>query len=157
MATSTAVSYDGIRFASKAEAGFYIHLKAQEEKGNLSEIVTQPSWDLYACGHDNIFDFRPQMKIGKYTADFTYLDHFLEQQVVVDIKGQIPHTKPNGKRVSGGQGWTAFRLRCKILKANYDIDVEVVAGKEYTELYNKTVGVSIARKTTYARRKRKRI
>ena len=58
--------------------------------------------------------------------------------MVIDIKGQVPKTVilRNGrkKRTSGGKGWTAFRMRCKILEANYGIEVLVVEGKEYTKL-----------------------
>jgi hypothetical protein len=142
--------YKGIQFDSKAEAGFFIHLLDQEKKGLISDIERQPSWPLYAAefgknmmGLDarewpNMIPYKP---IGKYTADFRYLDHEREEYIVVDVKGQVPGTRTlkNGtkRRTSGGQGWTAFRLRRTILKANYGIDVLVVPGAEYTQLANK--------------------
>lgn len=143
-------TYKGINFDSKAEAGYFIYLLDQEKKGRISDIEMQPSWPLYAgeLGADMMgVDIRewpnmiPYKPIGKYTADFRYLDLERDEFVVVDVKGQIPHTRTlrNGtkRRVSGGKGWTAFRLRCEILKANYGIDVVVVPGAEYTELANK--------------------
>jgi very-short-patch-repair endonuclease len=105
----------------------------RKRKGKIKDIVLQPSWDLFAhhveseCGR----------KIGKYTADFSYYDCVTNQTIVVDIKGQVPgvRTLRNGRKrhVSGGKGWTAFRLRCKIVEANYGIKVQVVAGAAYTK------------------------
>ena len=61
-----------------------------------------------------------------------------EEWVVVDIKGQVPKTvtRRDGskRRVAGGKGWTAFRLRCELLKANYGIDVQVIEGAPYTRM-----------------------
>ena len=138
--------YKGIKFDSKAEAGFFIHLLDQEKKGLISDIEMQPSWPLYAAVlPDGTMGIDAEecdiAKIGKYTADFRYLDLTRDEFIVVDVKGQVPGTRTlkNGtkKRTSGGQGWTAFRLRCTILKANYGIDVLVVPGAEYTQLANK--------------------
>ena len=146
---ATTVYYDGIRHASMAEAGYYIFLKSEEAKGYIDDLALQPRWDLYARGMKG-----EAVKIGHYTADFTFFDCREDRYKVVDVKGQVPHKTKSGKRVSGGKGWTAFMLRCKILKANYDIEVEVVAGKPYTELYQRVTGTKPKRKAKYVRRKR---
>jgi len=123
-------------FDSLAEAGYYVELLDRERKGDIRDIELQPSWDLYAAS--TIDEGVAKIKIGRYTADFKYYCKSLEKVCVVDIKGQVPKTKflRNGrtKRVAGGKGWTAFRLRCKILEANYGIEVQVVEGEPYTKL-----------------------
>ena len=129
-------TYKGIKFDSLAEAGYFIHLLDQEKKGLISDIELQPSWELFADGPPD-----GRIKIGKYTADFRYLDLERDEFTVIDVKGQVPGTRTlkNGtkRRTSGGQGWTAFRLRCKILEANYGVIVQVVPGAVYTELAKK--------------------
>jgi len=128
------VAYDGITFDSIAECGRYIELKDLESKGKIADVECHPSWKLLAFG----FESECPREIGKYTADFRYLNIERGEIVVEDIKGQVPKTVTlrNGrkKRVSGGKGWTAFKLRCAILKANYGIEVQVVEGEPYTKL-----------------------
>ena len=133
-------TYKGIKFDSLAEAGYFIHLLDQEKKGLISDIELQPSWELWASQiEDDGVD--SATKIGKYTADFRYLDLERDEFTVIDVKGQVPGTRTlkNGtkRRTSGGQGWTAFRLRCKILEVNYGVIVQVVPGAVYTELAKK--------------------
>ena len=89
----------------------------------------------------NMIPYKP---IGKYTADFRYLDLECDEFIVVDVKAFVPytHTYKSGRRVGKKvrrtpQGWTPFRMRCEILKANYGIDVQVVEAKPYQELANK--------------------
>ena len=138
-------TYKGIAFDSLAEAGYFIDLLGQEKEGLISDIELQPSWDLYAAAPFTLEILEnltyPILKIGKYTADFRYLDLERDEFTVIDVKGQVPGTRTlkNGtkRRTSGGQGWTAFRLRCKILEANYGVIVQVVPGAVYTELAKK--------------------
>ncbi len=136
--------YKGIEFDSRAEAGYYAHLLMQQRTGHVADITLQPTWDLYAAQVDDFEvlkdEIYPAVKVGRYTADFQYLDKERDEIMVVDIKGQVPKTitRKNGtkRRVSGGKGWTAFRLRAQILKANYGIEVTVVEGATYTQLAN---------------------
>ena len=134
MAGSKRCTIRGQVFDSLAEAGYYTELLDREQKGEISEIILQPSWRLEAWGQEE----QAPVDIGKYTADFSYYDRVTNKTMVIDIKGQVPKTivMKNGrkKRVSGGKGWTAFRMRCKILQANYGVVVEVIEGKEYTIL-----------------------
>ena len=46
--------YKGINFDSRAEAGYYAHLKMQERTGHVADITLQPTWDLYAAQVDEI-------------------------------------------------------------------------------------------------------
>ena len=134
MAGSKRCTIRGQVFDSLAEAGYYTELLDREQKGEISDIILQPYWLLEAWGQEE----QAPVDIGKYTADFSYYDRVTNKTMVIDIKGQVPKTVilRNGrkKRTSGGKGWTAFRMRCKILEANYGIEVLVVEGKEYTKL-----------------------
>ena len=146
---ATRVFYDGIWHASMAEAGYYIYLKSEEGKGYISHLTLQPRWDMYARGMQG-----EAIKIGHYTADFMFYDHRVSEYKVIDVKGQIPHRNKSGNHVSGGRGWTAFMLRCKMVKANHGVEVEVVAGAEYTKLYQRVTGIAPKRKRRYVRGKR---
>lgn len=133
-------AYKGIIFASLAEAGYYIMLLDKERKGYIKDIKIQPSWDLMAFDYDAGYP----KKIGKYTADFSFVEivHLsfgvTGRTRYIDIKGQVPKTitQRNGrkKRVSGGKGWTGFKLRIAIMWVNYGIEIEVVEGAPYTKL-----------------------
>ena len=116
----------------------------QESTGRVADITLQPSWDLYAAQIDDFGVsenklYKP-VKVGRYTADFRFVDRERDVVTVVDVKGQVPKTttRRDGtrRRVSGGKGWTAFRLRAQILRANYGIEVTVVEGAHFTKLAN---------------------
>lgn len=91
---------DGITFDSKAEAAHYAKLRLQEKAKLISHLEIHPSWKFVINGH----------KIGKYTADFSFRDgdHQLHVQDVKGVKARD------------------FTLRCKLMRALYNIDVEVV-------------------------------
>lgn len=134
-------SYKGITYDSKAEAGYHVELKAKKKRGEIGDIELQPTWDLFGVEFADSLDpteIARAVRVGKYTADFRYFDTRQKEWVVVDIKGQVPKTvtRRDGskRRVAGGKGWTAFRLRCELLKANYGIDVQVIEGAPYTRL-----------------------
>mgnify|MGYP003109647440 FL=1 len=133
--------YKGITYDSKAEAGYHVELKAKKKRGEIGDIELQPTWDLFGVEFADSLDptkIARAVRVGKYTADFRYFDKRQEEWVVVDIKGQVPKTvtRRDGskRRVAGGKGWTAFRLRCELLKANYGIDVQVIEGAPYTRM-----------------------
>ena len=134
-------NYKGVTYDSKAEAGYHVWLQSMEKRGEIGGIELQPTWDLYGVEFADSLDPKEiarAVRVGKYTADFRYYDTAQEEWVVVDIKGQVPKTvtRRDGskRRVAGGKGWTAFRLRCELLKANYGIDVQVVEGAPYTRM-----------------------
>lgn len=134
-------NYRGITYDSKAEAGYHLELLARKKRGEVGDIELQPTWDLYGVEFADLLDPKEiarAVRVGKYTADFRYYDTRQEEWIVVDIKGQVPKTvtRRDGtkRRIAGGKGWTAFRLRCELLKANYGIDVQVVEGAPYTRI-----------------------
>ena len=140
---SRRVTYRGITYDSKAELGYHLELLDRQRQGLISEIELQPTWDLYAAAPTGPTRVE-RSRVGKYTADYRYYDVEQAKYVVVDIKGQVPKTVTgkNGtkRRVAGGKGWTAFRLRCELLKANHGIEVQVVEGAPYTKLASRIVG-----------------
>ena len=95
---------DGIKFASKGEAGRYAELAALLKGGVISDLVTHPRFPLVVNG----------VKVGTYIADFSYVDE--GARVVEDFKG-----------MRKGAAWAMFRLKAKLVKALYEIDVEVVS------------------------------
>lgn len=65
---------DGITFASRKEANRYAELKLLERQKEISDLVLQPSFPLYAG--------------IKYIADFCYIDKKNSEKLTVeDVKG----------------------------------------------------------------------
>jgi hypothetical protein len=96
---------DGQTFHSKREHRRYLALKALEAAGAIEALETQPRWVFEHNG----------VRIGAYTADFRYVQD--GETIVEDVKS---HKGP------GSTSHTAVRLRQKMLKAFYGIDVKEV-------------------------------
>jgi hypothetical protein len=93
---------DGVTFASRAEARRYVELKLLERAGEIECLELQPRYLLVVNG----------VKIGAYVGDFKYLDTRTGRRTVEDVKGvKTP----------------VFRLKSKLVKALYDIDIVEVA------------------------------
>jgi hypothetical protein len=92
---------DGIRFASRAEARRYQELKLLVRAGAISHLKIQPSYKLVVNG----------VKVATYRADFHYDEN--GRLVVEDVKSR-PTMTP------------VYRLKKKLLKALYDIDIKEV-------------------------------
>lgn len=95
------VLYEGRRFDSKAELKHYIALKQRERDGEVRDIELQREYDLMVNG----------ILIAKYRADMVFFDRLLCRRRVVDVKGVST---------------PAFRLKQKLMKACFGIDVEVI-------------------------------
>jgi len=92
---------DGITFDSKREAEVYGELRLLERTGRISGFERQHKFNLIVNGEI----------IGSYRADFAFIDHDQDSRFrVVDVKGVITRD---------------FRRVQKIIKAAYNIDVEV--------------------------------
>lgn len=92
---------DGITFDSKRESEVYSDLKNLERAGRISGLVLQRKFELIVNGQI----------IGTYRADFCFIDHDQDGRFrTIDVKGVV--TKD-------------FRRVQKIIKAAYNIDVEV--------------------------------
>jgi hypothetical protein len=92
---------DGITFDSKREAEVYSELKFLERAGRISGFERQRKFNLIVN----------REIIGTYRADFAFIDHDQDGRFrVIDVKGVITRD---------------FRRVRKIIKAAYNIDVEV--------------------------------
>jgi hypothetical protein len=92
---------DGIRFASKAEARRYQELKLLERAGEIHNLETHPKYTLSVNNQ----------VICTYTADFRYEES--GEVIVEDVKSR-PTMTP------------VYRLKKKLMKAIYDIDIKEV-------------------------------
>lgn len=92
---------DGILFDSKAEAYFYAALKQREKAGEVTDIDRQREYDLMVNG----------VLVARYRADFVFFDRIARAFRFVDVKGFATRD---------------FRLKAKLMKACFGIDVEVV-------------------------------
>ncbi len=92
---------DGKRFASKREADRYMTLSIKERIGDIRDLETQVLYRFEVNG----------VKVGRYTADFRYVDTETGEEVVEDSKG---------KRV---RDW--YRTK-QLMKALHGIDIREV-------------------------------
>lgn len=78
---------DGIRFASQKEARRYQELKLLERAREITHLVLQPRFDLWAARPIDR-GFRDAACVGAYIADFQYRDQRAGGCTVVeDVKG----------------------------------------------------------------------
>lgn len=99
------VEVDGLRFDSKKEAERYGQLKLLERTGDVQTLRVHPSFELKV--NDQL--------ICRYIADFSYYEYGSEVMVVEDVKGY-----------KKGGAWNMFRLKAKLMKSIYGIEVRVV-------------------------------
>lgn len=93
---------DGHTFASKAEAKRYGQLKNMERAGEIADLELQPRYPLLIGG----------VKVATYVGDFRY---------TVPLTGEIVTEDVKGVRTS------VYRLKAKLMKALYGIDIREVA------------------------------
>lgn len=111
--------YKGIDFDSLSEVGRYVQLETLEKVGLVKDIETQVRYDCYA----HTFEDSSSKKVCFYKADFRYkrydpqTDDFID--VVEDVKGR-----------RSGPAWTHFRLKAKLIHANYGLEVDIIDSKD---------------------------
>lgn len=91
---------NNLTFDSKREANRYLDLLSREQVGEIRELVCKPRWELIVN----------RQKIGRYTADFSYIDQS-GIFVVEDAKGVRTRD---------------YILRKKLMRALYGIEVKEV-------------------------------
>lgn len=106
------VYHDFMWFASEAECRRYTYLRNLERSRAIVNLVVHPTFPLHSQGGEYI---------GRYTADFAYsmrrrTDDAASAwvQIVEDVKSPRTAEHP------------AYRKNCRMVKAQYHIDVETV-------------------------------
>lgn len=102
---------DGIRFASQKEARRYWELKVLVKSEEITHLVIQPRFDLWAAKPlEN--GRHVAAHVGVYVADFQYRDQAAGGHTVVeDVKGMKT---------------PVYRLKKKIVEACYGIEIREV-------------------------------
>ena len=117
---------DGITFDSRKEAERYSELKLLERCGAISNLELQKVYELIPAQYELYERYGKngnRLKDGKkciekscvYKADFVYIDNETGQQVVEDVKGY-----------KGGQAYSLFTIKRKLMLERYGIKVEEV-------------------------------
>lgn len=96
---------DGRWFASKMESQRYLQLKIMEGAGVIRGLECQPKFDLWVTN----LETKKRTKIGRYTADFKYIEN--GEEVYEDVKGHM--TKDAD-------------LRIKMVEAIYGIEIRLI-------------------------------
>jgi len=94
---------DGIVFASRAEARRYGELKMLMAAKVICGLELQPRFDIVINGQ----------KVCTYIADFRYTEN--GKEIVEDVKG-----------CKKGSAYSMFRIKKKLVKACYGVDVKEV-------------------------------
>lgn len=103
------VTLDGHRFASKAERDCYARLKLRVLAREIYSLELHPRFELLVNGSP----------IGRYTADFRFIERATGRVRVVDVKSPVTARRRD------------FRRACKHLKQQDGIEVEVwINGRE---------------------------
>jgi len=105
-----AESFDGRRFASKAERDRYHELQTLLKAGEIKDLVLQPRWHFWINGRYLEINGR---KV-RYTADFQYYDCRKRQIVVEDVKGYMTRDAA---------------LRIALMRAVHGIEVQLLRRK----------------------------
>ena len=79
-----ATEVDGIRFASKREAGRYLELKVLEKAGIISDLELQPQYPL-KVGEVQLYGDSGRRLF--YRADFRYRLVSSREEIIEDVKG----------------------------------------------------------------------
>jgi hypothetical protein len=93
---------DGVKFDSRREARRYLQLRLLERAGQIRELQLQPVFRLHALGG---------AVVGKYIADFRYIDVSRGEPVTEDVKGMRT---------------TIYRWKARHMLAEYGITVREV-------------------------------
>lgn len=102
---------DGVRFDSRKEARRYERLKLLQTAGAIRDLELQPEFPILV-----VELWRPdgrRVDVGRYRADFRYVDTFTGEVVIEDTK-------------TGPTKTTAYRLRKRIVEALYGITIREV-------------------------------
>jgi hypothetical protein len=110
------VHVDGRRFASQKEAARFLELQLWQQAGQIADLVCHPVYPLLV----HLYGAAPTaarvfgvVSVGRYTADFRYLNLTTGEIVVEDVKSTATKT-------------TAYRLRKKLAEAIHGITVTEV-------------------------------
>lgn len=90
---------DGIRFDSKREATYFLYLRDLEKRGTIKNLQLQTKMP-FKIDDKTIFTYKP---------DFEYDDAFGHH--IIDVKGVET---------------TVFRLKKKLIQAQYKCEIEIV-------------------------------
>lgn len=96
---------DGIKFASKAEAGRYAALRLLQRGGIIFDLKLQPRYDLIVNG----------VKVATYVADFAYRTREDGPEVVEDVKSEATKT-------------AVYALKKKLMAACHGITIMEISG-----------------------------
>jgi len=102
---------DGIRFDSTREAKRYQELRLYERAGMIRDLELQPEFPILVVELWRL-DART-IRVGRYRADFRYVDATTDDVVVEDAKSDATKT-------------TAYRLRKRLVEAIHGITIREV-------------------------------
>lgn len=105
------VELDGLRFASEAEAQYYVDLKEKKQKGEITDFQCQVPFTI----QEGFISPSTGKKVRPiiYVADFTVRENNGEQ-TVIDVKGR------NGFQTE------VFKLKHKLFEHNLKIPLKIV-------------------------------
>lgn len=104
---------EGIEFDSIPERKRYETLRQMQRAELITALEIQPLFTFEVNG----------VRLGRYTADFRYIDMETRETVVEDVKG-FKRSKKTGKMLPLVN--REFGLKCRLMRALYGIEVKIV-------------------------------
>jgi hypothetical protein len=104
------IHVDGVRFASKKEAARFLELQCWQKAGQIADLEVHPVYPLHVMELWRSGSPIVVTTVGKFTADFQYLNMQTGEIVVEDVKSNATRTE-------------AYRLRKKLVEAIHGITV----------------------------------
>jgi hypothetical protein len=104
------IHVDGVRFASKKEAARFLELQCWQKAGQISDLEVHPVYPLHVMELWRSGSPIVVTTVGKFTADFQYLNLQTGEIVVEDVKSNATRTE-------------AYRLRKRLVEAIHGITV----------------------------------
>jgi len=107
------IHVDGVRFASKKEAARFLELQCWQKAGQIADLEVHPVYPLHVMELWRSGSPIVVTTVGKFTADFQYLNMQTGEIVVEDVKSNATRTE-------------AYRLRKRLVEAIHGITVTEV-------------------------------
>jgi hypothetical protein len=107
------IHVDGVRFASKKEAARFLELQCWQKAGQITDLEVHPVYPLHVMELWRSGSPLVVTTVGKFTADFQYLNMQTGEIVVEDVKSTATTTE-------------AYRLRKKLAEAIHGMTVTEV-------------------------------
>jgi len=107
------IHVDGVRFASKKEAARFLELQCWQKAGQIADLEVHPVYPLHVMELWRSGSPIVVTTVGKFTADFRYLNLHTGEWKIEDVKAPATRTE-------------SYKLRKKIVEAVHGVTIDEI-------------------------------